>query len=161
MQSPTRLCCRGPCRPGDRAAPGCARCLMNRRGTRGCPAPAPSASSTRLRTSGLCCLRLSNRGQGQQSVVCGHKPDSAAHPPGAGAGTPAPENIEPRGPPRAGGARATDLELARTATAPPQQPPDPCLPWHSHHSASEENLIFLKIDFLPSFLNGSSKQGAK
>lgn len=60
---PTRPRCRvPPRRPGHTAAPGRAPCSTTRRGTRGCPAPTPPASSTPRRTSALCCLRLGTGG---------------------------------------------------------------------------------------------------
>lgn len=60
---PTRRCCRGPGGPGGRAAPGRAQGWLRPQGTRGRRAPAPQASSTPQRTSGLCCLQLRDKGE--------------------------------------------------------------------------------------------------
>lgn len=80
VRRPTRPRCRGPCGPGGRAAPACVRGSRRRQGTRGCLAPAPSASSTRPRTSGLCCLRLRNK-QKVTSTERGSRPGPTQHTP--------------------------------------------------------------------------------
>lgn len=75
--APTRPCCRGSCCQGDRAAPACVRCSPSRQGTRGRPAPSPPASSTRPRTSGLCCRKLSTEGHVSRACVRPHSADRA------------------------------------------------------------------------------------
>lgn len=79
--APTRPCCRGPCRQGDRAAPACARCSPSRQGTHDRPVPSPRASSTQPRMSGPCCRKLSTEGHVSRAV-CGHVPQTAHLGPG-------------------------------------------------------------------------------
>lgn len=77
-------------------------------------------------------------------------------------GTFALQNAYNRGQQRASTARGTDPGRAsRTATASRQQPPNPCLLVAKPSSCFRRKFNFPQNHFHPSFLNCSSKQGAK